>query len=106
MVSPSTMLCAGRMVRARPSWAMDASFLARAFVSRALVAITPMVVLFAKTSFLLSQAAMTASSVPRNRRPALSRAPATIMPVRGSITSPRQLTAISAPTARRPDLKA
>ena len=44
-VSPSLIVCTGRMARARPSWPAPARRWARALVSGASVATTPMVVL-------------------------------------------------------------
>ena len=69
---------------------------------RAFVATTPMVVFPAKIFLFSPRAAITASSVPRKRRFSRSHAPARMLPVFGSSTSPRQFTAISAPTETGP----
>ena len=97
-VSPSSWVCTGLMLRARPSCAATARRCACALVMTASVATTPMVVLVPASSDCANSPRNSARRVSARRNPSAVRAPATGCAVSGSITSPTALQAMSAPT--------
>ena len=101
-VSPSVMVCTGRMQRASPSCAMVASLLAWALVSEASVAITPMVVAMPASARPGKSPRRIAATLSSAARPSAVRAPARMRPEAGSTTSPMAFTATRAPTVTLP----
>ena len=99
-VSPSDGVCDGTIARAMPSCAICATFSACALVSRALVAITPIVVASRARALLEHAAPHERERILEAacRRPCARRRSA--LPVRGSTTDPTAFTATIAPTIR------
>ena len=97
-VSPSTAVCGGESARANPVIPSSATLTVSALLSRASVAITPIVV-FSGAKPARRAPLRSARAVSISRRPSgASRAPARSAPVSGSRTSPTALTATRAPT--------
>ena len=86
-VSPSDGVCDGTIARARPSCAISTTFSACAFVSRALVATTPIVVV-SRAGPADATPCRTSANGSSSERPSAVRTPATGRPVRGSTTGP------------------
>ena len=94
------------MARARPSWAICASFWACALVKMASVATRPIVVAMPAWIEGGSSPLRIAWVIPSVRRPSSVRVPAMTVPLAGSMTSPTALTATMAPTVILPTLTA
>src|SRR6056297_3725771 len=94
-VSPSNIEWAGRIARARPSWATDASLPTSDLVSDASVATTPIVV-FRATGVEGRSRSCQASAADGRESPALRCSQSA--PVEGSNTDPLAFTTATAPT--------
>jgi hypothetical protein len=114
IVSPSSMVCAGRSVRASASCAIWATLVAWALSNLALVATTAMTVLPPAASLKIVRPVRVCITLSVSAKglvpPSLTgprlvgRAPAMICPVPGSSTSPNALTATMAPTRTPPPI--
>ena len=99
-VSPSNGMWAGRIDKAKPSCAIWATFVACALDHFRFVATTPRVVFSVVSVVPSRQPDRSIDMVSAKPSPLSLLAPATMLPVSGSTTSPSALTAASAPTTR------
>lgn len=101
--SPSYMVQTGEIERATPMLPNCASLLVMGFESRALVATTTSVVFLFCKSVRPAPRFICSAVFAKSRDSRETRAPATILPVDGSMTSPTAFTAASAETTTPPE---
>src|SRR3990172_9239036 len=101
-MSPSKIVCAGEITRVRPPCARCARRLASAFDSAALVATTTRVVLVGARTKASSPSSSSSTRAVSTNSPDGDRAPAMMVPVCASRTSPKAFTTASAPTTTPP----